>query len=329
MNNKKILITGGTGTLGNAFVNEIYKKFKPKKLIIYSRDEFKQSEMAKKFPSNKYPGIRFFLGDVRDKARLKVALQNINYVVHAAALKQVPVAEYNPQECIKTNILGAQNLIDACIENNVEKVIALSTDKAANPINLYGASKLVSDKLFISSNILSAHVKTVFSVVRYGNVINSRGSVIPLFKEISMRQGILPITDMKMTRFFITIENAVKFIIRSFTLMKGGEVFVPKLPSLKIYDLAKSVSSKAKVKVIGIRPGEKLHECLFSKEESLNAYEDKSSYVILPQVLLPNRNISKKNIKKFKKIKSGFEYNSLTNKNYLDKKTIIKILKKF
>ena len=266
MNDKIILITGGTGTLGNAFISEIYKKYKPKKVIIYSRDEFKQYEMSKKFPLKKFPSIRFFIGDVRDKNRLMSALRGVDLVIHAAALKHVPLAEYNPQECVKTNVLGAQNLIEACIENNVKKVIALSTDKASNPINLYGATKLVSDKLFIGSNILAAHVKTLFSVVRYGNVINSRGSVIPFFRSIAKNKKPLPITDVKMTRFFITIEEAVKLIINCFKIMKGGEIFIPKLASVKIIDLAKVISPKSSINIIGVRPGEKLHEVLFSKD---------------------------------------------------------------
>lgn len=327
MNKKKILITGGTGTLGKAFIRYVYKNYKPKKLIVYSRDEFKQFEMSKDFPLSNYPGIRFFLGDVRDKKRIKSATIGIDYVIHAAALKHVPIAEYNPQESIKTNVIGAQNLIEACIENNVKKVIALSTDKACNPINLYGATKLVSDKLFISSNILSAHTKTLFSIVRYGNVINSRGSVIPIFQNAKIKKEPMTITDSKMTRFFITIEDAVKFIIKSLDIMEGGEIFIPKLPSIKIIDLAKSISPKSKIKIIGIRPGEKLHESLFSKEDSMNVIENKNTYIILPQVNLPKRNLDNIKKKNFKKIKKMFDYNSETNNNFLNKKDISKLIK--
>tara|TARA_B100001248_G_C27390974_1_gene462326 strand:- start:1411 stop:2400 length:990 start_codon:yes stop_codon:yes gene_type:complete len=328
MNNKTILLTGGTGSFGYQFIKHIYSKYKPLKVIVYSRDEFKQYQMSKKFIKKKYKGLRFFIGDIRDRERLNSALKNVDYVVHAAALKHVPIAEYNPQECIKTNIMGAQNLIDCSIKNNVKKVIALSTDKASNPGNLYGATKLVSDKLFISSNILSAHTDTIFSVVRYGNVLNSRGSVIPYFKSLLKQKKELTVTDKSMTRFFISIEEAVKFCVDSFNTMKGGEIFIPKIPSMKIFDIAKVLSNSSKIKIIGLRPGEKLHESLCSSDDSYYTYEDKKSYVIIPSIHLPSRNVSEKKMKRYKKVKIGFEYNSDKNNDFLNEKKVRKLLNK-
>lgn len=328
MNKKTILLTGGTGSFGHQFIKYIYSVFKPLKVIVYSRDEFKQYQMSKMFNKAKYKGLRFFIGDIRDKERLNLALKNVDYVIHAAALKHVPIAEYNPQECIKTNITGAQNLIDCSIKNNVKKVIALSTDKASNPVNLYGATKLVSDKLFISSNILSAHVDTVFSVVRYGNVLNSRGSVIPYFKSLISSNKELTVTDKNMTRFFISIEDAVKFCVESFNIMKGGEIFIPKIPSMKIFDIAMCLSKNSKIKIIGLRPGEKLHESLCSSDDSYYTYENKKSYVIIPSIHLPSRNISNVKMKNYKKVKRGFEYNSNKNTNFLNKKKVQKLLSK-
>ena len=304
MNNKNILVTGGTGSFGKEFITQVYRKYKPKKVIIYSRDEFKQFELSKIFlkTKNKYKGLRFFIGDVRDEKRLNSALKNMDYVIHAAAMKQVPIAEYNPQEVIKTNILGAQNLINCCIENKVKKVIALSTDKAANPINLYGATKLVSDKLFVSSNLLAAHVSTSFSVVRYGNVLNSRGSVVPYFKNLAKSKNkIIPITDKRMTRFFITLEKSVHFVISCLDKMCGGEIFVPKLPSIKIIDIAKSLVPNSKIKIIGIRPGEKINEILVPKDDSNFTYESKNYYIITPSIRLPAKNIQIHKIKKLKR----------------------------
>ena len=330
MNNKNILITGGTGSFGKEFITQVYRQYKPKKVIIYSRDEFKQFELSKIFLKTKYKykGLRFFIGDVRDEKRLNSALKNIDYVIHAAAMKQVPIAEYNPQEVIKTNILGAQNLINCCIENKVKKVIALSTDKAANPINLYGATKLVSDKLFISSNILSAHVPTSFSVVRYGNVLNSRGSVVPYFKNLAKSKNkIIPITDKRMTRFFITLEKSVHFVISCLDKMCGGEIFVPKLPSIKIIDIAKSLVPNSKIKIIGIRPGEKINEILVPKDDSNFTYESKNYYVIAPSIQLPEKNIQIHKIKKLKKVPADFEYGSGSNPHFLTKKDLIKILR--
>ena len=271
--NKKILITGGTGSFGNAFVNYIVNNKLPlKKIIIYSRDEFKQFKMAEKFPIKKFSFMRYFLGDVRDKDRLSRALGDVDIVIHAAALKQVPLAEYNPIEYIKTNILGAQNIIEASLDNNVEKVIALSTDKAASPINLYGATKLCSDKLFVAANNIKGNKKIFFSVVRYGNVMGSRGSVIPLFLE-TKKKNFFPITDTKMTRFNISLEEAVKMVIWSIQNLKGGEILVPKIPSFKITDLAKAICMKTKLKIIGIRPGEKIHEEMISASDSQDTYD--------------------------------------------------------
>ena len=253
-NNKIIMITGGTGSFGNKFVETITKKYKPKKIIIYSRDEYKQDLMSKKFPATKYPNLRFLLGDIRDLDRLKIAMRKVDYLVHAAALKQVPAAEYNPMEFIKTNIHGAENVINAAISTDVKRVVALSTDKAANPINLYGATKLASDKIFIAANNITGTKNNIFSVVRYGNVIGSRGSVVPLFYDLIKNKSIyLPITDVKMTRFWLSLEDSVNFVISCFEKMMGGEVFVPKIPSVKITDLAKAMNNKAKFKIIGIR----------------------------------------------------------------------------
>jgi len=328
MNNKTILLTGGSGSFGHEFIRYVYSIYKPLKVIVYSRDEFKQYQMSKIFDKRQYKGLRFFIGDIRDKERLNSALKNVDYVIHAAALKQVPIAEYNPQECIKTNIIGAQNLIDCSIKNNVKKVIALSTDKASNPVNLYGATKLVSDKLFTSSNILSAYTSTIFSVVRYGNVLNSRGSVIPYFKSLINQKKDLTVTDKNMTRFFISIEDAVKFCVDSFKVMRGGEIFIPKIPSMKIYDIAKNLSKSSKIKIIGLRPGEKLHESLCSTSDSYYTYENKNSYIIIPSIQLPSRNISRKNMKNSKRVKVGFEYTSDKNPNFLDEKKVKKLLTK-
>ncbi len=283
LNDKSILITGGTGSFGKMFVKTILERYpNVKRLVVYSRDELKQFEMAQLYPHSKYPQVRFFIGDVRDGARLKRALEQIDVVIHAAALKQVPTAEYNPDECIKTNIGGAQNLIDAVLATNVKIVVALSTDKAAAPINLYGATKLVSDKLFIAANSLSGDAGTKFAAVRYGNVVGSRGSVIPHFLEKS-KEGVLPITDERMTRFSITLQEAVEFVLKSLDRMaEGGEIFVPKIPSYKILDVAKAVAPDAKIKVVGIRPGEKLHELMIPEDESRHTIEFEDHFVIEP-----------------------------------------------
>ena len=284
LNNKTILITGGTGSFGQKFTEIIFKKYKPRKIIIFSRDEYKQFEMSKKFSEDKYP-IRYFIGDIRDKDRLYRAFEGVDYVIHAAALKQVPIGEYNPFEVVKTNIIGAQNIINAAIDKEVKKVIALSTDKSVNPINLYGATKLTMERLFIAGNAYAGGKETIFSVVRYGNVVGSRGSVIPFFQSL-INQGIteLPITDERMTRFWITLKQGVKLVLKALELAIGGEVFVPKIPSMKIVDLAKALCPNCKFKIIGIRPGEKIYETLISEEEGRKTKIMNSKiFIVLPQ----------------------------------------------
>ncbi len=281
LNGKTILITGGTGSFGKKCTSIILNRYEPKKLIIFSRDELKQFEMQQQFNVNRYPGIRYFIGDVRDRERLQRAFDGVDYVIHAAALKQVPTAEYNPGEAVKTNVLGAMNVIDVAIDRNVAKVIALSTDKAANPINLYGATKLCSDKLLIAANSYSGSHGTRFSVVRYGNVVGSRGSVIPFF--LKMRAtGRLPITDERMTRFWITLEQGVDFVLKSLDRMEGGEIFVPKIPSMKILGLAHALAPKCRIDVIGIRPGEKLHEVMVPEDDARHTLEYDDYFAILP-----------------------------------------------
>ena len=281
-----LLITGGTGSLGHALVAEILQRFpKIQRLVIFSRDELKQYEMAQKFSAQQYPSLRYFIGDVRDRSRLKRALEGIDTVIHAAALKHVPAAEYNPMECIKTNIHGAETVIHAALANNVEKVIALSTDKAASPINLYGATKLVSDKLFVAANNVAGGHKTRFSAVRYGNVVGSRGSVVPFFrKQIESGCDHLPITDVRMTRFWITLQQGVDFVLKNFERMHGGEIFVPKIPSVNIVDLAKAMAPDLPHKIIGIRPGEKLHEIMCPMDDSHLTLEFDDHYVIKPTI---------------------------------------------
>ena len=333
LNNKSILITGGTGTFGKAFVKEIIKTYKIKRLVIFSRDEFKQYEMAKIFPSSKFPFIRFFIGDVRDKNRLSLAFENVDLVIHAAALKQVDTAEYNPFEYINTNIIGAENVIEASLNSDVKQVVALSTDKAASPINLYGATKLCSDKLFIAANNIKGSKNIKFSVVRYGNVLGSRGSVVPMF--LSLKNNSFPITDKRMTRFNITIDEAIKFVLKSIKEAFGGEIFIPKIPSYRIIDVAKAVNNK--FKLIGIRPGEKLHEEMITTSDSYNSLELKDYYVILPRLNLEKKyskfeneyflkNYYLKN-KKAKKVPENFSYNSYNNKHYLTINEIRKIIK--
>ncbi len=277
-----ILVTGGTGSFGHKFTQSVLEKFKPSKLIIYSRDELKQSQMQERFPQR---CMRYFIGDVRDRERLNMAMRGADFVIHAAALKQVPAAEYNPIECIKTNINGAENVIHAALENKVKKVVALSTDKAANPINLYGATKLCSDKLFVAANNLVGNSPTRFAVVRYGNVVGSRGSVVPAFKALIERGAEhLPITDPRMTRFWITLQQGVDFVAESFKRMRGGEIFVPKLPSVRISDLAKAMAPDMPTQVIGIRPGEKLHEIMCPSDDSHLTVEFNNHYVIRPAI---------------------------------------------
>jgi UDP-N-acetylglucosamine 4,6-dehydratase/5-epimerase len=313
-NNKNVLITGGTGSFGKAFCSHILKNYKPNKVVIFSRDELKQHEMRQEFSKEKYKCLRFLLGDVRDRYRLKMAFKDMDYVIHAAAQKHVEYAEYNPQECIKTNIEGATNVIYACIENNVKKVMALSTDKAANPLNLYGATKLVSDKLFIAANNISGKNSSIFSVVRYGNVLNSRGSVIPYFKKLTTEKSdFLPLTHKDMSRFIISIKEGVNFVIYSMKNMKGGEIFVPKIPSIKIIDLIKAINKNAKIKIIGLKPGEKLSEVLCPSDESFLTIEFKKHYLIMPTI---ETKVKKKlyfknsNNEIGKLVKRGFEYNS-------------------
>ncbi len=312
LKNKTLLITGGTGSFGNAFVPMTLEKYDPKKIIIFSRDEMKQWEMAKKFEGDKR--LRFFIGDVRDKDRLYRALDGVDYVVHAAATKIVPTAEYNPFECIKTNINGAMNLVDACIDQKVKGCVALSTDKASSPINLYGATKLASDKLFVASNSYSGEHGTVFSVVRYGNVMGSRGSVIPFFLSQEGKET-LPITDERMTRFMISLEDAVGLVWHAFEDMVGGEIYVKKIPSMRIVDLARVVSPKAKHEIVGIRPGEKLHEQMIGEEDSHTTYEYPQHYKILPTI--NNWATCGKRIKDGVKVPDGFVYSSENNTEWL------------
>ena len=308
LKNSSILITGGTGSFGNAFVPLTLKKYNPKRLVIYSRDEMKQWEMSKKFIND--PRVKFFIGDVRDKDRLYRALDGIEYVVHAAATKIVPTAEYNPFECIKTNVLGAMNLIDACLDKGVKKTIALSTDKASNPINLYGATKLTSDKLFIAGNSYSGASKGKFSVVRYGNVMGSRGSVIPFFLSFPSNKKI-PITDERMTRFMISLEDGVSLVWKAFEDMVGGEIFIRKSPSMNIMKIAEACNKNFKPDFVGIRPGEKLHEQMIGPEDCLYTYEYNNYYKILPSI--NEWNLDKKRIKNGKKVKKGFVYSSEKN----------------
>ena len=317
LKNKSILITGGTGSFGNAALNFLTKKCKLKKIIIFSRDENKQFEMRKNFNQK---NIRFFLGDVRDEERLAMAFQGIDIVIHAAAQKQVPATEYNPFECIKTNINGAQSVISAAIKNNVKKVVALSTDKACNPVNLYGATKLCAEKLFVNANQLSPANGTVFSVVRYGNVIASRGSVIPFFKDLIKKGNkSLPLTHIDMTRFFITLNDAVSFIFNVTKTLKGGEIFVPKMNSIYIKDLIKILNPNIKIKIIGTRPGEKVHEILCSKDETRILYEQKNNYIIFPDHFLRKKRYGKK-------VKSNFIYTS-NLKSCLSPNKISKLIK--
>lgn len=312
-----VFITGGTGSFGTAFVRYVLKNYKPRRLVIFSRDELKQFEMQSEFSATRYPCIRYFLGDVRDGERLKQAMSGIDFVIHTAALKQVPAAEYNPLECIKTNINGAENVINAAIYNRVKRVIALSTDKAANPINLYGATKLVADKVFVSGNSMSGEARTRFSVVRYGNVINSRGSVIPVFLNYRLRkEKVLPITDQRMTRFWITLTKGVQFVIQCFERMRGGEIFVPKIPSMRIVDVAKAICPEADIQVTGIRPGEKIHEVLVSAGDAHNTLEFDDHYVIQPVFHWWDRE-SFETTNGGKRVPDGFEYSSDKNKEWL------------
>jgi UDP-N-acetylglucosamine 4,6-dehydratase (inverting) len=316
LNDKSILITGGTGSFGKAFTKIVLERWpRVKRLVIFSRDEQKQFQMAQEYPASKYPMIRFFIGDVRDFDRVRRALKGVNYVIHAAAMKHVPIAEYNPMECIKTNIIGAENIINACLEGEIERVVALSTDKAAAPINLYGATKLASDKLFIAANNIRGYNPIKFSVVRYGNVMGSNGSVIPFFLK-KREEGILPITDPTMTRFNISLNDGVEMVLHALDTAWGGELFVPKIPSYKITDVATAIGPDCKQEVVGIRPGEKIHEEMITSSDSFSTYDLGKYYGILPQV--PRWSIGDF-IDNFKatKVEQGFRYNSGENSEWL------------
>lgn len=324
LNDKMVLVTGGTGSFGRKFAEIVFKRYKLKKLIIFSRDEYKQYEMAKVFPKDKYP-IRYFLGDIRDRYRLYRAFEGVDYVIHAAALKQVPALEYNPTEAVKTNVSGADNITDAAIDAGIKKVVALSTDKAVNPINLYGATKLVAEKIFIAANAYAGE-RVKFSVVRYGNVLGSRGSVIPLFLNLK-KQGIkeFPITDERMTRFWITLEQCVDLVIKALEESVGGEVFVPQVYSTKIVDLARAVEPRCKLKIIGIRPGEKIHEVLISEDEARKVRIFDGVYVILPQFFESKE--AHKKYEKYLSVPEGFVYRSDRNDNWLTGEKLERMIK--
>lgn len=326
LSGKSILITGGTGSFGKQLVKTILEKYpKVRRLVVYSRDELKQFEMSQQFPESRYPQMRFFIGDVRDRQRLTRALEGVDIVVHAAALKQVPACEYNPFEAIKTNVLGAQNVIDAALDHNIQKVVALSTDKAAAPINLYGATKLCSDKLFVSANNYKGGRDTMFSVVRYGNVMGSRGSVIPFFMK-KKDEGTLPITDERMTRFNITLQEGVELVLLALDRMWGGEIFVPKIPSYRIVDVATAIAPSCEQKIVGIRPGEKLHEEMITSTDALNSLEFDDYFVILPSVQLWN-------VDKYaavyygRQCREGFAYSSGTNDRWLTVEDIAELIR--
>jgi UDP-N-acetylglucosamine 4,6-dehydratase (inverting) len=327
LDDKVILVTGGTGSFGKLFVSTTISRWTPKKLIVYSRDELKQFDMANAFPESQYPFMRYFIGDVRDKERLKRAFEGVDIVIHAAALKQVPAAEYNPFEAVKTNIGGGQNVIDAAIDLGAKRVVALSTDKAAAPINMYGATKLTSDKLFVAANNHKGDRDLRFSVVRYGNVMGSRGSVIPFFKE-RRASGVLPVTDDRMTRFNITLQEGVDFVLKCLGRMWGGEIFVPRIPSYRIMDVAKAVAPECKIKIVGIRPGEKIHEEMITETDALNTIEFDDYFVILPS-------ISSWSIEQFRLesgdrpgrfCAAGFRYSSGTNTEWLDVESLRRLI---
>jgi UDP-N-acetylglucosamine 4,6-dehydratase len=317
LNGKVVLITGGTGSFGRAFVQMVCEEYQPRKLIIFSRDELKQYEMAQQFPPERYPFLRYFIGDVRDAARLEMAMRGVDYVIHAAALKHVPIAEYNPFECIKTNVMGAENVVNAAISAGVKRVVALSTDKAANPINLYGASKLASDKIFVAAHAMAGDAGTSFSVVRYGNVMGSRGSVAPFFRKL-VAEGAseLPITDARMTRFWITLEQGVNFVLSSLEMMAGAEIFVPKIPSMHTTELASAIAPGLPHKLVGIRPGEKLHEVMVPEDDARSAVELSDRYVILPSHDLTRREMWLS--QGGRELPEGFSYASDRNPERLD-----------
>lgn len=321
---KSILVTGGTGSFGKRFIKTVLERYQPRRLVIYSRDELKQYEMQQELSPQQYPCLRYFIGDVRDQQRLETALRNIDFVVHAAALKHVPIAEYNPTECIHTNVTGAENVVQASIRNRVQQVIALSTDKAANPVNLYGASKLASDKIFVASNSLGGPVGTRFSVVRYGNVVGSRGSVVPFFKKL-IEQGAnkLPITDPRMTRFMITLQEGVDFVLSCFQNERtagGGDIFVPKIPSIKITDLARFMAPNLDHEIVGIRPGEKLHEVMVTEDDSRTTVDLGDRYAIRPA--FPFWEAAQQGLKPANLVADGFRYSSDNNHDWLDEKAL-------
>ena len=326
LNGKNILITGGTGSFGKKFLEMVFQRFNPNKVIIYSRDEFKQSVMKTEYADKvDMSKVRFFIGDVRDKDRLYRAFEGVDYVIHAAAMKQVPTCEYNPFEAIKTNIHGAQNVIDAALDKGVKKVVALSTDKAVNPINLYGGTKLVSDKLFIAANAYSGQKDTRFAIVRYGNVAGSRGSIIPIFQNIIEKgETVLPITDFRMTRFWITLEQGVELVFKALEEAKGGETYISKIPSFNITDLAKAMLPNAELKEIGIREGEKLHEVMVTKDDSRSTYEYDKHYIIYPNFEWVD--INKSLLPGGKLVEEGFEYNSGNNSKWLSGSDLEKAL---
>lgn len=328
-NGKSILITGGTGSFGKKFIKTVLDGYSPKKVIVYSRDELKQYEMAAEFNA---PAMRYFIGDVRDEGRLTKAMDGVDYVVHAAALKHVPIAEYNPMECIKTNINGAENVINAALACGVEKVVALSTDKAANPINLYGATKLASDKLFVAANNIKGDKKTSFSVVRYGNVVGSRGSVVPFFKKlVETGASEIPITDPRMTRFWITLEQGVEFVIKSFERMYGGEIYVPKIPSMRVVDIALAMAPNLPMKVIGIRPGEKLHEVMCPSDDSHRTVEFDDHFVIMPTIKFTDSDVdylSNPLGEHGRAVAEGFEYSSDKNDIWLGVSDMLKLIER-
>ncbi len=324
---KQILITGGSGSFGRAFVRFVLANARPQRLVVFSRDEYKQSQMQQEFPQTE---LRFFLGDVRDYDRLKRAFRNIDCVIHAAAMKQVPAAEYNPIECILTNVIGAENVIKAALDCNVERVLALSTDKAVNPINLYGASKLCADKLFVAANNLAGERGTRFSVVRYGNVLGSRGSVVPFFRE-QAKKGVLSITDERMTRFWISLEQSVQFVAQNLARMHGGEIFVPKIPSMKIVDLAKAIAPTAKLDIVGVRAGEKIHEVLVPQEEARDTFEGKNCYIIVSRTISqssaqPLHALQEIAQEEYRRVAEDFEYASDSNDAWLDEQQLKQLL---
>lgn len=325
-NNQSILITGGTGSFGKKYVQTLLNNYSPKKIIIFSRDELKQFDMQQVFNA---PCMRYFIGDVRDKERLTQAMNGVDYVIHAAAMKHVPASEYNPTECIKTNINGAENVIHAALANNVKKVIALSTDKAANPINLYGATKLASDKLFVAANNMSGGHQTLFSVVRYGNVAGSRGSVVPFFEKL-IKQGAteIPVTHSDMTRFWITLQDGVDFVLKNFSRMLGGEIFVPKIPSIRIMDLAKAMAPNLDIEIVGIRPGEKMHEIMCPADDSYHTFEYHDHFIIAPAIKFFNRSndFTENNLgESGQLVEHGFEYNSQSNAYFLTQDELLQL----